>query len=323
MSIAFAPLIGEASEFMAVLRAAHIIAVTEVTVLILGESGTGKELLAQAIHQHSRRAKGIFTVINCAALPEALAESELFGHRKGAFTGADAHQLGRIQATQGGTLFLDEIGELPLAIQAKLLRFLETGECQPLGKTQVERVDTRILAATHRDLATEVKAGRFRADLYYRLNIVPLALPPLRQRRGDLKILLHRLTQELATYHQLPVPYYSRATVKSLETYPWPGNVRELRNFCERMVIFHSGQTLEPEHLPQEWQIQTATWQDSLPSFALPETGLKWADLEISMIQQALARTHGNRSQAARLLGLTRDTLLYRMKKYRTRLVDF
>lgn len=323
MSTAFASLIGEASEFMTVLRAARIIAATEVTVLILGESGTGKELLARAIHQYSRRAEGIFTVINCAALPEALAESELFGHRKGAFTGADAHQLGRIQATQGGTLFLDEIGELPLAIQAKLLRFLETGECQPLGKTQVERVDTRILAATHRDLAAEVKAGRFRPDLYYRLNIVPLALPPLRQRRGDIKLLLHQLTEQLATHHQLTMPRYSRAAVKWLEAYAWPGNVRELRNFCERMVIFHSGQTIEPEHLPQEWQIETVSWENSLSPFALPETGLKLVDLEVSMIQQALARTRGNRSQAARLLGLTRDTLLYRMKKYRKRLIDF
>lgn len=323
MTTAFTALMGETSEFMAVLRAAQIIALTEVTVLILGESGTGKELLAQAIHQHSRRAAGNFTVINCAALPETLAESELFGHRKGAFTGADSHQLGRIQATQGGTLFLDEIGELPLAIQAKLLRFLETGECQALGKTTVERVDTRILAATNRDLATEVKMGRFRADLYYRLNIVPLSLPALRQRRGDIKLLLHRLTEQLAARHQLPKPQYTPASIKILENYAWPGNIRELRNFCERMVIFHSGHTISPAQLPPEWQTPPSAWTETLPAFALPETGLKLADLEISMIQQALVRTHGNRSQAARLLGLTRDTLLYRMKKYHKKLVDF
>jgi transcriptional regulator with PAS, ATPase and Fis domain len=317
MSIAFTTLIGEANEFLTIIRAAQIIAMTEVTVLILGESGTGKELLARAIHQQSQRAAACFTVINCAALPENLVESELFGHRKGAFTGANTDQLGRIQAAHGGTLFLDEIGELPLATQAKLLRFLETGECQPLGKTTMDRVDTRILAATNRQLATEVAAGRFRADLYYRLNIVPLELPPLRQRRSDIKLLLSHLTQQLAIHYQLPPPRYTPKTIQILENYEWYGNIRELRNFCERMVIFHCGKLIKPEHLPLEWQPPTESLSNCLPQFALPEGGLDLVELEITMIRQALNRTQGNRSQAARLLGLTRDTLLYRMKKYR------
>ena len=317
MSTAFTNLIGEANEFLTVIRAAQIIAMTEVTVLILGESGTGKELLARAIHQQSRRAAASFTVINCAALPENLVESELFGHRKGAFTGANADQLGRIQAAHSGTLFLDEIGELPLVTQAKLLRFLETGECQPLGKTTLDQVDTRILTATNRQLATEVAAGRFRADLYYRLNIMPIELPALRQHRSDIKLLLSHLTQQLATHYQLPPPQYTHKTVRILENYEWHGNIRELRNFCERMVIFHSGKLIEPEHLPLEWQSPQVSLSNCLPQLALPEGGLNLVELEIAMIRQALNRTQGNRSQAARLLGLTRDTLLYRMKKYR------
>lgn len=307
-------LLGHSGEFSAVIRAAQIVAVTDVTTLILGESGTGKELLARAIHEHSRRAQHPFIIINCAALPESLAESELFGHRKGAFTGAVTHQLGRIQAANGGSLFLDEVGELPLAVQPKLLRFLESGECQVIGKTHSERVNTRIIAATHRNLRAQIQTGQFREDLYYRLHVVPLELPPLRQRGGDLEILLHTLTDQLAQHHQLTPPRYSAATLRLLRRYLWPGNVRELRNFCERMLILGGGQTIEPTNLPFEFQtpLPAAPAKD----FILPEMGVDLESLEIQMIRQALAKTYGNRSQAARLLGLTRDTLLYRMKKY-------
>jgi DNA-binding NtrC family response regulator len=309
-------LLGKSGEFCTVIRAARIVAMTDVTVLIEGESGTGKELLAQTIHEHSPRAQGAFITINCAALPESLAESELFGHRKGAFTGAVADQQGRIQAANGGTLFLDEIGELPLSIQAKLLRFLETGECQVIGKSRVEQVDTRIIAATNRDLYAQTQQGEFRQDLYYRLNIVPLELPPLRKRLDDLELLLHTFTKQLAERHNLSPPHYNKATLKHLHRYKWPGNIRELRNFCERMLIFFSGKSIEPTHLPREFRPEPKKLFQPAEGFNLPETGINLEALEIQMIRQALHKTYGNRSQAARLLGLTRDTLLYRIKKH-------
>jgi len=305
--------LGESPEFQAVLRSAEIVAATDVTVLIRGESGTGKELLARALHAGSRRARGPFVTINCAALPDNLAESELFGHRKGAFTGAVADHPGRIRAAAGGTLFLDEIGELSPAIQAKLLRFLETGECQPVGGTDCQRVDVRVLAATHRDLHALVREGRFREDLYYRLNVVPLELPPLRARSGDVPLLIDAFTRRHAALHGMKPPRYSRAALRLLEQYPWPGNVRELRNFCERMVILCSGMEIGPDNLPAEIRAGRAG-QDS--RFELPAEGIRLEELERTMLRQALERAHGNRSQAARLLGLSRDTFLYRLKKY-------
>ncbi|MCV6636222.1 sigma-54 dependent transcriptional regulator [Candidatus Albibeggiatoa sp. nov. NOAA] len=316
MANAFKHLLGTSPAFANTLRAAEIVARTDATALLLGESGTGKELLAHAIHHHSLRADKPFIIINCAALPEQLVESELFGHRKGAFTGATQHQQGKIQAAQGGTLFLDEIGELPLSIQAKLLRFLESGECQPVGQQQVEKVDTRVIAATHRDLYALSQTGKFRQDLYYRLNIVPLELPPLRQRTEDISLLINAITQQLADKHQLSAPIYSKATLKLLKQHSWQGNIRELRNFCERMLILLSGQSIEPSNLPPEFQAKTTSIKPTSNPFELPETGIDLQDLEQQMIQQALSKTYGNRSQAARLLGLTRDTLLYRMKKY-------
>ena len=312
-------LLGNSGEFATLIRAARLTAMTDATVLILGETGTGKELLAKAIHQHSRRADGAFITINCAALPESLAESELFGHRKGAFTGAIADQQGRIQAAHGGSLFLDEIGELPLTIQAKLLRFLESGECQKIGQTCVDKIDTRILAATNRDLYAEMQKGEFRQDLYYRLNIVPLELPPLRKRIDDLELLLQTFSKKLALHHQLSTPHYTKATIKLLRRHTWGGNIRELHNFCERMLIFFSGKTIEPENLPREFHLDKTVQvhkNNNNDGFNLPETGINLKELEIEMIRQALHKTYGNRSQAARLLGLTRDTLLYRIKKY-------
>lgn len=311
----FNRLIGNSPELEALLRAARLTAATDVAVLILGETGTGKELLARAIHAGSRRARQPLVTLNCATLPESLAESEIFGHRRGAFTGATGAGAGRIRAAHGGTLFLDEIGELPAAVQAKLLRFLEAGECQPVGESRPEVLDVRLIAATNRDLDAEVRAGRFRADLYYRLNIVPLALPALRERTGDLMLLLEHFTGELATRHALGPPRYARSALECLQHYPWPGNIRELRNFCQRMVILLNGRTIERDNLPVEIR-QHASCNEPITGFRLPETGLRLEDLEVTMIRQALTRTNGNRSRAARLLGLTRDTLLYRMKKH-------
>ncbi|CAK0770488.1 Sigma-54-dependent Fis family transcriptional regulator [Gammaproteobacteria bacterium] len=311
-------LLGNSPQFRAVIRTAHLVATTDVTVLISGESGTGKELMARALHRESRRAMGPFVPINCAALPEGLAESELFGHRRGSFTGATAEQIGHIRAAEGGTLFLDEVSELPLAIQGKLLRFLESGECQVVGNPTPTSCNTRIVAATNRNLLTWVEAGRFREDLYYRLNVVPLELPPLRKRMGDLPHLLLHLTAKLAHQHGLAVPHYATAALEQLQRYSWPGNVRELRNFCERMVVLFPGGTVEFGNLPAELRNDMPLTSSSVRTavFDLPENGIVLDDLEANFIRQALSRTRGNRSQAARLVGLTRDTLLYRIKKY-------
>lgn len=308
-------MIGESPEFLTVLRAAQIVAATDVSVLINGESGTGKELLAREIHQKSPRHQRPFIAINCGALPENLAESELFGHRKGAFTGATHDYSGKIKAADGGTLFLDEVGELPLSIQVKLLRFLEEGECQTLGQTRPEKVNVRLIAATNKSLQQASETGTFRPDLYYRLNVVPLELPPLRQRTGDIAHLIHALSHNLSQQHQLPVPHYTAATLTCLEQYQWAGNIRELRNFCERMLILSAGQTVQMEHLPADMRTNMPT-QTPAKNFQLPTEGIHLGELETSLISQALSKTRGNRARAAKLLGLTRDTLIYRIKKY-------
>ncbi|MEW8508708.1 MAG: sigma-54 dependent transcriptional regulator [Candidatus Thiodiazotropha sp.] len=314
-------MLGKAPEFQSLLRAMRIVSATDATVLVSGESGTGKELLAHALHHNSRRRDQAFISVNCAALPTQLVESELFGHRKGAFTGATNDSLGKVQAANGGTLFLDEISELPISVQAKLLRFLETGECQTVGRATNQQVDVRVIAATNRDLGQLIEEGGFRRDLYYRLHVVPLELPPLRQRQGDVNLLLKGLTSELAASYKLRPPIYGKAALKLLNNYHWPGNVRELKNFAERMLILFSGRNVEPENLPHEFrstmgQQATADRQRTSGRFLLPEQGLNMDELEASLIEQALMKTLGNRSKAARLLGLSRDTLLYRMKKY-------
>ena len=310
-------MLGNAPEFQTVLRAMKIVSATDATVLVTGESGTGKELLAKALHRYSRRHSKPFVTVNCAALPEHLAESELFGHRRGAFTGAVQDEQGRMQAANGGTLFLDEVGELPLGVQAKLLRFLETGECQQLGQPLTRRVDVRIIAATNRDLSKAVKEGSFRRDLYYRLYVVPLELPPLRARKGDVELMLDGITTELAMEYDLEAPVYGKSALRLLNQYSWPGNVRELKNLCERMLILFSGKRIEAENLPHEMRsIQQPEGSIQANVFNLPEQGLVMDDLEADLIKQALNRALGNRSRAARLLGLSRDTLLYRMKKY-------
>ncbi|MGD8526838.1 MAG: sigma-54 dependent transcriptional regulator [Thioalkalispiraceae bacterium] len=306
-------MLGQSAEFESCLRAGQMIAATDVTVLIQGESGTGKELMAQHLHQQSPRAQHAFITVNCAALPESLAESELFGHRKGAFTGASQDQQGRIQAAHGGTLFLDEIGELPINIQAKLLRFLETGECQAVGQTHADKVNVRVIAATHRDLYNEAQQGRFREDLFYRLNVVPVQLPALRERHGDIPHLLTSLTAQLADKHQLATPTFSKDALKQLTDYAWPGNIRELKNFCERMLILLPGQTISVDNLPVEMRQQRPTRSSVVQ---LPDDGVILDSVEAELINQALHKTRGNQSKAARLLGITRSALLYRMNKH-------
>lgn len=307
-------LMGKAPEFLAINRAAALVAATHVPLLILGESGTGKELLARAVHAESPRAGKPFLSLNCAALPESLAESEMFGHSKGAFTGAEMDKIGKFRSADGGTLFLDEVGELPLSIQAKLLRFLESGEIQAVGEAQPGGADVRVIAATNSDLLEQVRTGQFREDLFYRLNVVPLELPPLRERTGEVEFLAPRFLAELAAKHQRPAPTLAETARRRLEAHPWPGNVRELKNLCERLVVLHPGETIRPDHLPREIGEPLPTTEPG--SFTLPEAGLCLATVEKNLIHQALRKANGNKSRAARLLGLSRDTLLYRLKKY-------
>ena len=309
----FEKLIGQAPNFEALLRSARMVAATDVTVLIIGETGTGKEVLAQALQQHSPRATRPFVTINCAALPEALAESELFGHQKGSFSDATSNQLGRLQAANGGTVFLDEVDSLPLPLQAKLLRFLETGELQAIGKTTTQSVDVRIIAATNSNLHDRISRGEFRRDFYYRLNVVPLEIPPLRQRTGDVQMLLTHFINEFTQVHDLPRLSISKTALNRLIAYPWPGNIRELRNVCERLCILRAGSTIDENHLPTEIVSRLPTQE---PQFDLPERGINLEQVEFDLIRQALERTDGNRSRSAKLLGITRDTLLYRMQKH-------
>lgn len=306
--------IGQSPVFESLLRSAKMVAATDVTILIKGETGTGKEVLANAIQKQSNRADKPFVTLNCASLPEGLVESELFGHKKGAFTGAVANKQGLFHAADGGTLFLDEINSLPLAIQTKLLRFLESGECLAVGETRPYLVDVRIIAATNSDLQKQISDGDFRQDLYFRLNVVPIELPPLKQRTEDIEALINHFLAQFETSYSIVAPKFNKQTLKVLRGYHWPGNIRELRNLCERLSILLSGQTIEPENLPHEFSACIAAPEQT--TFILPEKGLDLDNLEADMIHQALARTNGNRSKSARLLGLSRDTLLYRIKKH-------
>jgi len=308
----FAQLIGQSATLQQVVNTAGIIANTDVTVLIEGDTGTGKELLAQALHKSSPRHQRNFVAVNCAALPDALAESQLFGHKKGAFTGADKDQLGFVQQAEEGTLFLDEVGELSLPIQAKLLRFIEYGECQRLGDSQPAKSNVRIIAATNRNLLSQVANGEFREDLFYRLKVVPLELPSLVQRADDIPVLVKHFVQALAQQHGISTPSVSKAAIKQMQQYNWPGNVRELRNLCESLVVLLQGKNIEASNLPPH--IISSVIEKS--GFKLPVSGIKMDELEVDLLNQALQASAGNKSRAARLLGITRDVFLYRLKKY-------
>ncbi|CAG0940286.1 Transcriptional regulatory protein ZraR [Candidatus Brocadiaceae bacterium] len=310
----FSTIIGQSPALEAMIRSARLVASTDVTVLLKGETGTGKEVLATAIQKQSPRANKAFITLNCAALPESLIESELFGHKKGSFTGATNNTQGLLTAADGGTLFLDEVNSLPLSIQAKLLRFLESGECLAVGDTTPYKVDVRIIAATNADILQQIDAGEFRRDLYYRLNVVPLELPPLSQRTEDIELLIKHFLSLFAETYSITAPKFSKASLKVLKAYPWYGNIRELRNLCERLSILLAGKMIEPENLPSEFI--KAQHTPKTADFTLPETGLRLDALEADLIHQALNRTQGNRSKSAKLLGLSRDTLIYRMQKH-------
>lgn len=308
-------LIGDSAQLHRVRNLLSLIAPTDANVLIQGESGTGKDLLARAVHRSSLRANAPFLAINCGALPDSLIESELFGHQRGAFTGADRDRKGLIREAEGGTLFLDEISELPLQAQAKLLRFLESLEIQPLGAAKPLRVNVRVIAATNADLNQRVADGQFRQDLYYRLNVMPVEVPALRERDGDIAELTDYFLDEFAAKHQVGRPRLKPCARRVLDNHSWPGNVRELRNVCERLSLLFSGREIAADNLPFELTQGTTPRSDR---FQLPTDGISLADVEADFIRQALDMAHGNQSRAARLLGISRDTFLYRLKKMGT-----
>ncbi|HCA26416.1 MAG TPA: sigma-54-dependent Fis family transcriptional regulator [Betaproteobacteria bacterium] len=307
----FSAPLGSAPVFRQLLNTAQLVAATHACVLILGESGSGKEVLARYLHAHSPRAKQPFIAVNCAALPENLVESELFGHRRGAFSHAAHDRDGMIRAAGGGTLFLDEVGELPLAAQAKLLRFLENSEIQPLGCDHPVSVDVRVVAATNGDLDRLVAAGRFRADLFFRLQVVPLEMTPLRDRASDVPLLAAHFVRQAAAAHGLRPIAFSPHAMDALKTYAWPGNVRELKNLCERLTILCAARAapLTMDNLPP------AIRNGGKPP-PLAGGGFSLAHSERALILQALHQAQGNKTRAAGLLGISRYTLLYRLKKY-------
>jgi len=311
--------VGESSELRHVMALCRKVALSAATVLLYGETGTGKEMAAKAIHRFSPRADRPFIAINCAALPESLLESELFGHEKGAFTGATAQKLGRFELAEGGTLLLDEIGELSMAIQSKLLRVLEEREFVRVGGTRTITCDVRIIAATNRDLKTEMQQGRFREDLYYRLNVFPVTLPPLRERIDDLPLLVGHFVAELAPSLGVPMVGVSDEAMSAMMHYPWPGNVRELRNVIERCLLLASGETIERALLPVEIAERSGSSDEAGDGNAAGATGSKLADHERALILKAMHETDWNQSAAARALGVSRDYMRYRLKKYNIR----
>ena len=294
------------------LETARQVATADTSVVIHGESGTGKELLARYIHQCSRRAQGPFVAFNCGALAEDLAASELFGHEKGAFTGAQTRKIGLFEAAQGGTLFLDEVAELPASIQVKLLRVLQEREVLRVGAVEPVSIDVRVLAASNRDLQEAVDEGRMRHDLYFRLSVVTLSLPPLRERRDDIPLLAYYLLRKFAVSMHRPVKEITPEAMQRLVEYDFPGNVRELSNFIERGVALAHGEELGVEHLPQH--LGRLTVRVFKPAMAAAPTTLQ--EQEKEHILNALERAGGNRTEAARMLGIDRVSLWRKLKKY-------
>ncbi|MEW6747236.1 MAG: sigma-54 dependent transcriptional regulator [Planctomycetota bacterium] len=307
----FENLIGRSPKMVRVFDIIRQVAPTRATVLISGESGTGKELVARAVHQNSPRKDRPFVAINCAALPSSLVESELFGHEKGAFTGAVARREGLIQSADRGTLFIDEIGELDGALQAKLLRVLENRTFTPVGSTKEQAVDIRILAATNRELEADVKQGRFREDLFYRLCVVRIELPPLRERRDDIPLLAKAFLDEAVRENGLPRKVLAPEVVARLASYSWPGNVRELKNVIESMAVLSRGETIGEADLPVSLPGPAASGDGGLF-----QVGMTMEDLEKNAIAETLHSVSGNRTKAAKILEISLRTLQRKIKEY-------
>jgi DNA-binding NtrC family response regulator len=307
-------LIGETASMQQVRRLIDTIAPTDASVMILGETGTGKELVARSLHDKSRRADKAFIPVNCGALPENLVESELFGHRKGAFTGADMHRKGLFEVANGGTLFLDEVGELDKGIQVKLLRFLESGEIRKVGENEPFRVDVRVLCATNRDLREMVGRDQFREDLFFRLNTFEIFLPSLRERKSDIPALAKHLLARQASRRGLTESAIPPETIELLSAHDWPGNVRELANVIERATILAGNGPIRPEHLPNQLPARTKSQPGGIsavgsPHFQIPEGTPTLRDVEMKFILAVLEKHNGNKPAASRELGISLKTL--------------
>lgn len=306
----FDNLVGHSEGMQDIFATVERVAPTRATVLLAGESGVGKDMIARAIHQHSPRAAKPFVKINCTAIPENLMESELFGYEKGAFTGAVQTKPGKFEQADGGTVFLDEIGDVPPSVQVKLLRILQEREFERLGSNRTRKIDVRVIAATNVDLRAALEEGRFREDLYYRLNVVPLNIPPLRERKEDIPYLAEHLVARLARELGSPVRSLSAAAVDRLAAYHWPGNVRELQNVLERSLVLCTAEELGAADL----KFDTARRPAPAAEYFVPD-GMTLDEYEQSILREALKRAGGNKSQAARLLGLTRNALRYRLSQ--------
>jgi len=327
----FGDLVGHSPKMQKLMDILPVISQTDSSVLITGETGTGKDLIASVIHRMSPRAQGPFIKINCGALPETLLESELFGHTRGAFTGAVRDKPGRFQLADGGTLYLTEIGDLPLTLQVKLLTFLDDKEIIPLGGTRSARADVRLIAATHRDLQSMVRQGNFREDLLFRLNVVRLEIPPLREREGDIRLLMEYFLNKFNRQFQKKIRGFSPEVIEILRRYPYPGNVRELGNMVEYATNVCHESTIKPEHLPDyiggPWDepVQPEVRVDGGKGDRYPgledekrvvDNRLNWREMERRMISEALLKSRGNRTKAAKILGWGRSTLWRKMKQH-------
>jgi len=313
-----AELLGQSPAFLRALDDVRKVGASDATVLLLGESGTGKELLARAIHNESPRRDAPFVAINCAAIPENLLENELFGHERGAYTGAERRKLGKFELADRGSIFLDEIGDFPLALQPKLLRVLQERTFERVGGTRPIRVNIRIIAATNQDIRKQVRERRFREDLYYRLNVFPITIPPLRERREDIPLLAQHFVRKFARDLKKPPCALSPAAVQRMMSYQWPGNVRELQNCIERAVILAGGAPIQPEHLSVLEPGLAAVEPDELPIAGTLQQAVQQAKeyVERRMIEDTLRGTLGNKAEAARILAVNYKTLLTKIKEY-------
>ncbi len=309
----FSGFIGNTPEMQLIFKTITEIAPTAATVLIYGETGTGKELVANAIHHNSDRRDKPFIALHCASLSEGVLESELFGHEKGAFTGAVSQRRGRFELADGGSLFLDEIGELNLHVQIKLLRVLETGCFERVGGEKTLESDVRIIAATNKDLEEEIKAGRFREDLYYRLNVINLELPPLRDRREDIGLLIDSFLLKYAAKNKKDIKGFSAQSARILNNYDWPGNVRELENAVERAVVMARNEFVEPDNLPSN--ISQSLRKARKDTFRIP-SGTTMKEIEKKVILETLQTTHGSKSKAAKILGISTRKIEYKIKEW-------
>ncbi len=302
----FDGIMGKSTALENVVEKVRLVGPSKATVLLTGETGTGKELFAQSIHQNSDRSRSVFVPVHCAALPANLLESELFGHEKGAFTGAMERRIGRFESANGGTLFLDEIGEIDLSTQVKLLRFLESKTIERLGSSKTIELDVRLVCATNRNLLTMVRNGDFREDLYYRLNVITIELPPLRERENDLSLLLNHFLNEYSAENGFDLPKLTNDALNILQNYSWPGNIRELRNFCENLVVLKRGQEITPYDLDPRFTDLKPDIQLANPQI---KPNLSVEENEKRLLRNALLEARGNRTKAAELMGISRRTL--------------